>query len=286
MGKVGSTSVCHALRRIFPNRSVYQTHKLSSAGVLHTMMRWIASPRAPLAHFPDHLASSIEIGERLECRFSNTDWYLFSLVREPVSRNVSAFFQNLHRRWLYHLSPSSREICQRILGTSADDAEVPPDRMEALVTEMGILFERNYRHELYDAWFDSEMRGPFGIDVLAEPFCVEAGFQVYRRGSVRLVLVRLENLQENFTRAALEWMADSPLAAELGSAPSLEERSNDGSTKQYRELYRSFLGSLGGSSRVIRDAYESRVARHFYTPEELTEFRARWSPIENDTDEV
>lgn len=275
MGKVGSTSVVAALQRLFPAQKIHQTHLLSDAGVLRGMEWWLDQPKAPEVKMPDHLLASIELGRRLADGIEATDWHLVCLVREPLGRNVSAFFQDLHRQWLPHLPAQTQKICRRVLGVSADgQATATDEELRMLVRDLGTIFDTKFPHEWYDHWFDEEMRDVFGIDVFDGAFPAEQGFQVYRRGTVRLLLLRVEDLPRTFDRAVPEWLEGSLLGTT--ATAWREERSNDGGTKRYADLYRTFLADRMVAPQRVADAYGSRTARHFYTTAELTEFRRRW----------
>jgi len=275
MGKVGSTSVVAALQRLFPAQKIHQTHLLSDAGVLRGMEWWLDQPKAPEVKLPDHLLASIELGRRLADGVEAAEWHLVCLLREPLGRNVSAFFQDLHRQWLPHLPEKTREICRRVLAAPGNGANaVTDEELRMLLHDLGTVFDAKFPHEWYDRWFDEEMRDVFGIDVFGEAFSAERGFQIYQRGTVRLLLLRVEDLPRTFDPAVREWLDGSPLAP--AAAAWQEERSNDGGTKRYAGLYRAFLADQLVAPRHVAEAYDSRTARHFYTAAELMEFRKRW----------
>lgn len=272
MGKVGSTSVVSALQRIFPAQRIHQTHLLSDEGVLRGMEWWLDQPNAPRVKVPDHLLASIELGRQLADGVDSADWYLLCLVREPVGRNVSAFFQDLHRQWLPHLPATSREICTRVLKGSADPTEA---EFRALLSDLSDVFENKFPHGWYDRWFDEEMRDVFGIDVFAGEFPTDRGFQIYRNGTVRMLLLRIEDLPQVFDVAVREWLDGSPFAT-VALPPWREERANDAGAKRYADLYRAFLDARLVSPEILATVGDSRTARHFYTPAERAEFRSRW----------
>jgi hypothetical protein len=280
MGKVGSTSVVAALQRLLPAQKIHQTHLLSDAGILRGMEWWLDQPTAPEAKVPDHLLASIELGALLAGGVESAEWYLVCLVREPLGRNVSAFFQDLHRQWLPHLPETTQEICRRALRPSSNGTDrVSDEEIRTLVRDLALVFDTKFPHAWHDRWFDDEMRDVFGIDVFAEPFPTESGFQIHRHGPVRLLLLRVEDLPRAFDPAVREWLSGSPFAAAMTHATTwCEERSNDGGAKRYADLYRTFLADRLVSSQRVAEACESRTARHFYTPAELAEVRSRWEP--------
>ena len=102
MGKVGSTSIVKSLKSddaAVPWR-IYQTHFLSAEGTalvedleIKAYDGWSNLPRRA-KHF---LVSSREISRHIaEGDFSRRDCKVISLVRDPVSTNLSGFFHNHH----------------------------------------------------------------------------------------------------------------------------------------------------------------------------------------------
>jgi len=278
VGKVGSTTVAHVLQRMYPDRRVHQTHVFDEVALLKSLVAWMDHPDSPRTKLSDHLVSSVELRKFLGAGGLVRDWWMISLVREPMGRNVSAFFQNLDRKWIFRLSAEGRRICERVLKPSvASDAPVTPAENDLLVGELIELFKTRWRGGLYDRWFDRELRGVFGIDVFDRPFDREQGYQFFQRGTTRLMLLRLEDLPRVFLPALEKWFAGSEFAAGFDRSFSLErERSNDGSTKAYSDLYQSFREKLRIDARQLDAIYSSRVARHFYSDEEIAGFRARW----------
>src|SRR5690242_7639081 len=87
MGKVASSSVVDAIKRA--GRPVYHIHSLRN-----DRLRKLAHFRLDRDEFPDPwVCEAMAWKERL---FRRTDrCFYITLVREPIGRNVSGFFQNL-----------------------------------------------------------------------------------------------------------------------------------------------------------------------------------------------
>lgn len=137
MGKVGSTSVFHALQRC-EGIEVFQTHVLTGTRQLQ------------LRH---------EIhGEiiRKALREADRPLRFISGVRDPMARNISAFFQNLPR--------------------TVTTFEQARDR-----------FLASEEHLVTRDWFDQQVKTPLGIDVFEKPanfddgaFLAADNFLIYR----------------------------------------------------------------------------------------------------------
>jgi hypothetical protein len=117
-------------------------------------------------------------------------------------------------------------------------------------------------------WFNSQLAAVTGIDVLREPFEPTRGWGIYEEGRFRILLIRFEDLARVAPDALQRFFSlESPL--------SLVHR-NQGSTKRYASLYRLFRTSADIPPHILDMAYESDLARHFYTEDERMAFRSAW----------
>jgi hypothetical protein len=172
---------------------------------------------------------------------SEDPWRVVSMVRDPIAQSVSAFFQPGVRLGYVH----------------------PGATVEELRARFGDRLDRLPLH-----WFESHLLPTLGIDVYATPFDPGAGYQIIDTPSVRLLLLRCEDLAR----------APGALAELVGApAPLSVSELNRGAAKGYAELYRSFTASLRPTAAQLDHAYGSRLVRHFYSAEEIDGFRALWS---------
>jgi len=244
MGRVGSVSVYRPLRARGLPHPVYHVHNLVG---LDELERKIRAARARPALSLEQIARDREIA-RLIRSHPERRWNVVSLVREPVARHVSAFFQELDEYY-----PGIR-------------AEYEAGRCDLDALRAG-FWARHARHQL-DAWFDEQLKPVFGIDVFAAPFPTERGYLVARRGRTTLLLIRLEDLERCVRRAFRDAFAIPDMRV---------GRDNGADERWYRDLYRRFLAELVVPGSYLDEVYRSRFARHFYTPEELARFRTRWT---------
>lgn len=80
---------------------------------------------------------------------------IISLTREPIGRNISAFFHNFER-----------------------DTGVPYADSKFSIEELRSIFLSNYDHEFPLKWFDKTILDNFDIDVFSRPFPPH-GFTTY-----------------------------------------------------------------------------------------------------------
>jgi hypothetical protein len=240
MGKVGSSTVARSLERARPGRSVYQVHHLRPDVVARRSKRgW----RRRFAEVLDarHLAARV-------VRPVPGKWRVVTLVRDPVARNVSAFFQAMQTR-----QPDRLMALER-----AGAFDVAPLMAEYLADHP--------RHRLVLEWLDDELGAVFGVDVYARPFPHDKGFQVYESDRARVLLVRLEDLR----RCAADAFAT------LGVDHFTLFNTNVGDRKAFGGAYRHFLEQVHFPEDYLDSVYNSRFARHLYSDAERAEFRKRW----------
>ena len=244
MGKVGSSSVYQSLRSLDPPRPVHQVHLLNDLDALEGQVRM----RYPN---PVQTLAQIEKGRTLRRvieRSRGTTWQVITLVRDPVQRNVSAFFQNL--------------------------TEVIPDvyerhaRGEMSVAEITSAFLERYDHNAPLAWFETQLQPVFGIDVFASPFDTSRGCAIYEAEHARLLLIRVEDLSTCGPTAIADFLGLDKF--ELVTA-------NIGREKRYHGLYAEFEAEVHLPESYLTRMYDGRVARHFYTDAEIDAFQARWA---------
>jgi hypothetical protein len=184
-------------------------------------------------------------------------WKVITLIRDPVARNVSSFFENME---LFEYDYA---------------AKMKSGREEDIVAELMELFRKKYidgsdaAHVDADplTWFDEELKTVFDVDVLEGDFPVERGFEIYEGPLADVLFIRLEDLGTYMGEAFERF---------LGLEGAGLQQSNVGTDKDYAPLYRRFLDTFKIPGAYLDRMYNSKVSRHFYTEEELAKFRSRW----------
>ena len=249
MGKVGSASVVEALGARLPDREVLHVHFLApeklAAEARMYRERYARTQRIDAHHFV-----GLHLRERLDADRARR-WQIVTLVRDPVARNLSAFFQTLE-----HAAP---ELSLRIARGEGDGvADALRRQLEATPWWWRDPLE----------WFDDELRAVFGVDAFAEPFPRERGWQILRAPRADVLLLRMEDL----TR-----VAGDAFAAFLGVPGVALARRNAGDDKPYAAAYRLLSESTSLDEDLLESIYGGWRVRHFYTDVEIAKFRARWS---------
>lgn len=233
MGKVGSTSILKSIDHCYqghswdsdlPNKYFSSRDGSTILGYCFSKLRWALkiaiAKRAIRSAHGNHKRIKMIVG-----------------VREPISRNISGYFQSLNRRELDRLPKS--HICKYF----------------SYVPHMAPLY-----------WFDNELLRHFDIDVFSYPFDREKGFSVFSAGIFDLFVYKIESLN------TLE-----PELGEFLSIENFKlKMANRQEDKWSRELYESVLNQISFSSEYCGLMYNSKYARHFYTEEEIAQFTKKW----------
>lgn len=231
------------LRRATPVL-VYQMGKVGSESIYRSLAKEYAGPVLHAHHFTSNH------GDPLVRRLY--DWAIvqarplkvISLTREPISRNVSAFFQNFEKH----------------TGFSYAEANFSIEELKA-------IFLSNCEHEIPLEWFDNHILAEFGIDVFSTPF-PENGICTYRRNNVELLVMRLE-ISDNVKITAIKNF--------VGLDCFLLHNSNIGDEKNYSATYKAFKTKVKFSACYVDTMCASKYFRHFYSQEAITIAREIWS---------
>ncbi|NEP62510.1 MAG: sulfotransferase family 2 domain-containing protein, partial [Symploca sp. SIO2G7] len=142
MGKVGSSSIYESLKAAQLEIPIYHAHVLTSDRLKAT--EELARTHWQPCRNPIHLWHSFILSDELRKRHQQK-WKVITLVRDPIARNVSAFFETLHL-----LEKSN----QQKLMTSNDGQDLTQ-----------LFLSKFYAHDAPINWFDDELKPVFEIDV-------------------------------------------------------------------------------------------------------------------------
>lgn len=236
MGKVGSTSIYASLKSA--GVDALHVHRINPDNI-ESLRRTraavgIASPGEGLGKL---LFKEIEKDAR-PLKF-------ISLTREPIGRNISAFFQGF-------------AVFNN--GQEADMAFTNPEAIEN--------FLNNYSHDTPLRWFNAEIKQVLGVDVLARPFPREIGHQIFRAGRHRLLVLKSELPDTEKAEAICSFLEIDSL--------KISSR-NVSQDKKYASLYKAFLDAVSLPQEYVDKMCSSDYFQHFYTDGEIEQVRKRWS---------
>jgi hypothetical protein len=244
MGKVGSSSIQKSLRALHMGVAIYHVHHLARD----------PRPRSGSANVtgkkpvpPRHYWASLYLWKLIRKFGENYRWKIVTLVRDPVATNISAFFQNVQMN-IYELDQL------------ADDGTLNVDRLIE-------TFFKAYPHNRPLTWFDQEMKMVFGIDIYNSEFPKTKGYEIYQGDRAQVLLIRVEDMDQCSQAAFREFL-------------NIEKfdmiHANVGSQKTYGQIYRTFIDRINLPESYLDRMYNSKYAKHFYSPTEIERFRANW----------
>ena len=247
------------------NRRIYHLHSLTpeqlklSDNMHRDLARKHRGTTLERRFFPRHVWRGQYLSNHLRNTSHNgKSCKVITLVRDPVARRVSSFFQNLQKHY----------------GIDFNN-EFESRNLDDIVTELNTLFLEkilpgNGTAQLDTdpiSWFDDQLKAVFDVDVYATPFPREDGYCIYEAPKASVLLLRMEDLDKCATVAVNK----------LLNLDAFEiTRANVGEDKEYAALYRKFLDQLEIPASHLDQMYGSKMALHFYSAQELAKFRDRW----------
>ena len=244
MAKVGSSSVVAALRALNRPEPVVHVHILTDfEGIEKKQVRRMPSPKLVLEQL-EHFKT---IRKWIDDAPAGTIPKVITMMREPVGRNISAFFESIE---LYYPN-----FVERL------------DRDELTLEDVTETFLHLFIQRIPEVWFNMQLRATFDIDVFSEPFDHEKGYGILRNSRCETLVFRTEDLDRAFEAGIEEflgWKGVRPVTL------------NTAEDKKIRSFIKKFA-SQPFPDWYLTAMYSTQAATHFYTPEELARFRRKYS---------
>lgn len=208
---------------------------------VHFLSRHWLKERLPKEHEIFH--SNIELGESINQIIAKNPRLrikIITLVREPVVRAISDLFQNWKHQFdnLY---------------------ETPLAELQEYIENV------NYDYTL--EWFDTEFKNYTGVDIYKLPFDPEKGYAIYQLERFDMLCIQLEQLNRVGQQAIKEFVGED--IALISSNTSAKKKGSN----QYSYLKKN----VRIDPKKLDAIYNSPLMKHFYTEEQLKEFKAKWS---------
>lgn len=229
-----------------PLIAVYQMGKVGSQSVYYSIKEYGYHPIIFL-HFFDRLKLKNYFAFRLLIYFLNKKKPLkiITLVREPISRNLSAYahdFQGYFNDKMQNYS--ERELEHK-------------------------FFYVYDRHNGPLEWFDREFAVNTGINVYSYDFDKDNGYIIIRENHIEILIMQLEiedGKKEKIIKNFLELQN-----FEMKRYNTAEDKS------YYKGNYTNFLRSIRIPETYINKMYKSKYFNHFYSLSQKESFLKKWS---------
>lgn len=229
LGKVGSSTLYHQLKKTSPWDNIFHVHFLSDL--------WLKEKLKGGNHFDINNKSAKRVFDYLK-KHSNQKKYIISLVREPVSRELSNFMEN------------PKDFIEGDINTYS---------LKALKSIY--LNKLNYGYTFN--WFDSEFYNFIGFDVFAQPFDKDKGYSIYTHNDYHILIIKLEQLNTCYNNAMKTF---------LGLDLKIEANANQSSNKPISQIYKGLKQLLKFERQTLEQLYTHKYVTHFYTDDEIQQF--------------
>lgn len=236
MAKVGSTSVVEALQRA--GIDAHHVHRMNRAHL--RQMR--AARRANgwiVLWIPRHDRHGIRLHDTIIQQ--GLPVKIVSLVRDPIARNLSSYFEHLDFIW--HTRHAYRRIS---------------------MGELHRGFLERFTHDDVLTWFDDELKPVLGIDAYEHPITDRV---TIHKHPIELLIFKTE-LSDHTKSEALSEFFERPITL---------SRANETGSKEKGMVYRRFVDSIRLPREYVERMLTARYTTHFYSDAEREEMRSRWS---------
>jgi len=248
MGKVGSTALLESLQTTDIPNMVYSAHFLSHKGMDDAEKYFLSQSKPTI---PNHLKFSRLLRRKID-KTKGICWKIITLVRDPVGREISDFFQNVEFIYPEFVN---------------ETGYVKKDAALNFIIEQFKKFEES--SDYANNWLDNEIKDTFDVDVYQHFFDVEKGFTIIKEQGVEILLLKMEDMYQCIKTALSEFL-------DL-KEPFVLKRSNIGSEKKYSAIYKYVKENIIIPREICERIYSTKYARHFFSDNMREKLLRRWS---------
>ena len=176
---------------------------------------------------------------------------VITLVREPISRDYSSWFQQINSVSYRLFSPGDRFA----------------ESISKVVKESSISCSNNTNYGDQFDWFDRELKAVFGVDIFNYPFDKGKGYSLIKQGNIEILVIKLEKLNN----------LEQVIGKYVGAPGFKLISANEANDKIYKYLYKNVLDSIKIPPELVTLYYENNPRMdHFYTQKEKAAFLKKW----------
>lgn len=218
--------------------------------------------------------------DRYQCEKKVEKLKIITAVREPISQNISRLYEDLsgaiHLNWimgeLNSCTEEKRQVIleeyQNLFQDHGDDAQKLWDSwVKRYVMGPDKIINCSYENKTVQQTF-KEYKEAVGLDFLAYPFDKEKGYTIIKEGNTEVFIYQLEKLNSLVPELS-EW---------VGVPFDKLEKGNVGEDKWTGESYKQAQKHLKITQEYFDMCYDEPYVKHFYSPEDIEKFKARWRP--------
>lgn len=237
MGKVGSSSIYQSIKK---KQHAIHIHRMNPNNIKEVLFEHEKKgiKRKNFERFGILLNSKLNK--------TNKEIKIISPIREPIERNISAYFQNLSK--FYNDKYAYKKIETKNLIKN---------------------FLKNYNHNVPLEWFDKEILEVFDLDVYSKSFDIKNKYQILEKDNIKLFIFRIDLDDKKI---------ENLLSSFLGKPIELFSK-NVGYDKKYKEAYKDFNNNIELPINYINKMKSSKFMNHFYSKSEIEAIEKKWLKI-------
>jgi hypothetical protein len=238
MGKVGTLTVCNSLREAGYKHVHPHSLRYTKPGIHFLKIK--------LSFFNKIKFTFKTLLKRVKVFFwklTKQEIYVITGVRDPFSRNVSAYFEQLHylgglgnRNTFDQISTYFNETC---------DFEAPIH------------------------WFDKEILQVTGINVYETPFDKQKGYSIINKGKYKLFVYRIDKLNT----------LENELAEFIGEDRFKLLSTNISDEGEYSQQLKLLKNNYKYQQEITDTFVDSLYMKHFFSESEIDNLKNKWAKL-------
>jgi len=230
-GKVGSSSVYYTLKKNLTENSIFHIHYLSEDGIKKSKINHLKSDRKSL---PLHLMVSELLYKKLKSY--NGKIKIITIIREPISRSLSSFFQNIN---FYKK-------------TIENDNLTVNETIALKIIQKDIINSV----KSIDQWLLSELLNNFDVDIYSQEFPKENRYVIFKNTNIELLLLKMEDMNDVFNKSTKDFFRKTN--------GIILEKHNVGEAKYYSDQYIKIKRNIKLDDTILTNIISSNYFNHFY----------------------
>lgn len=231
MGKVGSLSIYSSLKKKMWKHAVFHIHTLDNEEVLYQYKQLKEKKQLPDSRNPIPLLNKYLSKRKVK---------IITLVRDPIERNISAFF----------------DAFEFLAGTKEED-------YSGNIEDLEQIYHKTFFHEYPLNWFQNQFHKGSGIDIFKHTFSIQEGYDFIENNNTSVLLLRSD----------LENSKKERIIGEFCAVDCFQIKNTNVNS---RDLYFEFKNGMKFSKDYLEEIYNSYWAFHFFSEEERTQAIKKW----------
>lgn len=237
MAKVGSLSIYFSLKKSIPKTTLFHIHHLKQSEISKNIKLCFDNGIYPGSRSPVPIILSEIINVK-------RPYKIISLFRDPIERNISAFF----------------EAFELYVGC-------PPEKYMESLEELETIYHEKLPHHYAINWFDEHLYTSTGIDIYQKPFNHDAGAMSFSKDNVSILILNSAIADDNKAR----FISDFTNAKNI-----VIENRNITADSKAADLYSRFKNTIKFEEKYLNNLYNSKYAKHFFTDSQRQAAINKW----------